>query len=97
MKNSLNVLKTLGVSFLTVLAGFLAMVIPFNLFDELSSRAMSFIFFGEITVYILLGFIFLVHKEISQRKKKAKKIKTQEEYIRKIKADDKRTYFNNAA
>ena len=74
MKNILKAIKGTAVSALIILAGFLAMVIPFNLFDELSSRAMSIIFFGEIAVFIALGFAYLIHKELTQKRKYQEKI-----------------------
>lgn len=75
MKRFLNAIKGIAISAVIISAGFSAMVIPFNLFDQLSSRAMSAIFFGEITVYIIMGFIFLICKDKAQKKKYKEQIR----------------------
>lgn len=75
MKKILSAIKGIALSAVIILAGFSAMVIPFNLFDQLSSREMSIIFFGEITVYIIMGFIFLICKDKAEKKKYKEQIR----------------------
>ncbi len=94
MKNILKAIKGTAVSALIILAGFLAMVIPFNLFDELSSRAMSIIFFGEIAVFIALGFAYLIHKELTQKRKYQEKISCER---RRRKIEEKNEQWLNIA
>lgn len=65
-------------------AGFIAISLPFKLFEELSTDGMHLLFISEIIIYFVTGMVFLL---IAEHKKQCK-AKSKERHIernRKIK------------
>lgn len=79
MKN--KVLKGLLLSVLSLIAGYFAISLPFNLFGTLSSSAMHIVFITELAIYFAIGMIFLVAFE----KSKEKKVKAEQRHIQRKK------------
>lgn len=71
-------IKGLLLSVSSLAVGFFAISLPFHLFDELSSSAMSIVFIAELIIYLAIGLGFLVVKE----KRQQKKIKAQQRHIK---------------
>ena len=80
MKNLIN--KAI-ISVAALFVGFGAMVLPFQLFTNLTPMQMRILFFAEIVVYFLIASaFFLVKEEKAQRKIKA--IEYEERHARRI-------------
>jgi uncharacterized membrane protein YraQ (UPF0718 family) len=71
--------KSLGLSVSALAIGFIAISLPFHLFDELSNKAMNAVFITELIIYIAIGLIFAVIKD----KKQQQKIKQAKRHIKK--------------
>lgn len=73
MKKSINnILKSVLVSLTTLIVGFVAISLPFNLFNTLTEKEMRIIFLCEIIIYSVMFALFFVVKERSEEKKKQK-------------------------
>ena len=71
-----NILKSIALSVAALFFGFIAISLPFNLFNTLSSDAMHIVFISEIIIYFAIGMLFLVFKD----KKKQEEIKMQKRH-----------------
>lgn len=83
--NKKDLLKSVFITVASLVAGFLAISLPFNLLDELSSSQMTMVFAIEIISYTLIGLIFLTARQIEadkKKKKQEKRIKRQTEIKR---------------
>ena len=64
--------KAILLSVAALAAGYLAISLPFNLFNTMSDRAMQGIFLGELIIYFVISLIFLVaHQRKKEEKMKA--------------------------
>lgn len=83
MKNKLkNFLYGLFLSTISLAVCFLALAIPFQLFNEISGFGIKLLFLCEIIVYSVIALICLVVKEKNNQKKEKQKQK-------RIKRDEK--------
>lgn len=83
--NKKDLLKGVLITVGSLVAGFLAISLPFNLLNDLSSSQMTIIFAAEIISYSLIGLIFITAKQIEADKKKKRqerRIKRQAEIKR---------------
>lgn len=83
--NKKDLLKGALIAIGSLVAGFLAISLPFNLLNELSSSQMTMVFAIEIVSYSLIGLIFLTARQIEadkKKKKQEKRIKRQTEIKR---------------
>ena len=90
-----KILKSIAISFLSLVAGYWAISFPFNLFGTLTKDAMHLVFIAEIIIYFVIAMIFLVIAD----KRKQEKIKFEqrhEERCRKIE-QVKRDWYDIAA
>lgn len=93
--NKKDLLKGIIVSVATLVFGYIAIAIPFNIFDSLSKDGERIFFISELCLYILIGCIFLLFKE--HKEKQARKEKERHERrIAKIN-DVKENWYNIAA
>ena len=65
-----KVLKGLLLSLLALGVGYVAISLPFNLFNTLSDAAMEIIFIGELVIYSAVGGIFLLVNENQKTQKR---------------------------
>ncbi|MBQ7203469.1 MAG: hypothetical protein IJS03_05595 [Eubacterium sp.] len=65
-----KVLKGLLLSLLALGVGYVAISLPFNLFNTLSDAAMEVIFIGELVIYSAVGGIFLLVNENQKTQKR---------------------------
>ena len=90
-----KILKSIAISFLSLVSGYWAISFPFNLFGTLTKDAMHLVFIAEIIIYFVIAMIFLVIAD----KRKQEKIKFEqrhEERCRKIE-QVKRDWYDIAA
>ena len=81
MKNITKVLKAIIISILSLTVGYLAISIPFRLFNTLDSDAMRMLFIGELIIYITVLLIFLVSRDkvrIKKEKEEQRKFQREE-------------------
>lgn len=83
MKNFKTLLKGLALSLISLTAGFIAISLPFHIFD-MSSSALNIVFVAELAIYIVIGLIFLIIKD-KKEQEKIKMIKRHEKRNKKIK------------
>ncbi len=69
--NIRKIIKGLSLSIISLIAGLIAIGLPFKLFTNLSDDALKTFFVIEMTVYIVVGTIFLIIAD-NQNKKKSK-------------------------
>ncbi len=79
----------------TLAVGFIALALPFHLFDELSSKEMQLLFICEITVYLTIGMLYLAAKQRKRDRKIKEKNKALERRAKFQKAFDE--YYSLAA
>lgn len=71
-----NTIKTILLSAVTLAAGFIAMSVPFRLFDNLSQMQMRILLIAEVIIYfIIFSVVFLKKEANAQRKAKEKELK----------------------
>lgn len=75
--NKNNILKGIMLTLSALIVGFIAISLPFKLFDELTSSQMTILFATEIIVYFLLGAIYLIAKDIKAQKVERKQIRAE--------------------
>ncbi|MBE6720470.1 MAG: hypothetical protein E7571_07445 [Ruminococcaceae bacterium] len=68
--------KATLMSALSLIIGFLAISLPFNLFSTLSSVMIQRVFLGELVIYFVIAMLFLVF----QQKKKERLIKSEQRH-----------------
>lgn len=83
MKNFKTFLKGLVLSLISLTAGFIAISLPFHIFD-MSDSTMNIVFVAELAIYIVIGLIFLIIKD-KKEQEKIKMIKRHEKRNEKIK------------
>ncbi|MBQ9532095.1 MAG: hypothetical protein IJR70_08480 [Eubacterium sp.] len=71
MKRNNRIIKSALLTLASLIIGFIAIAVPFNLFNTLTSEAMHIVFIAEIIIYFLVSMFFL----IAYDKKKQEKIK----------------------
>ena len=71
MKRNNRIIKSALLTLASLIIGFIAIAVPFNLFYTLTSEAMHIVFIAEIIIYFLVSMFFL----IAYDKKKQEKIK----------------------
>ena len=95
MNNFSKVLKAVIMSIASLGIGFAAISLPFRLFDTLSAEGMRYLFIGELTLYFVIGMIFLAAKEKRQQKKTKEAARR---FQRQIKLEQaQREYYDFAA
>lgn len=93
--NKKDILKGVLISIITLVAGYVAMIVPFNLFLSVSKDGQRIFFIIELCIYLVIGSIFLLVQE--NKEKQAKKEKARhEERARKIK-DVQQNWYDIAA
>ncbi|MBQ9516559.1 MAG: hypothetical protein IJR60_00595 [Eubacterium sp.] len=71
-----NFVKGLVISVLSLAVGYVAISLPFRLFDTLDSAMMQKVFIGELVIYLAIGLLFLA----LQQKKKEQQAKMQQRH-----------------
>ena len=79
MKKTRMILKGIMMSAVTLCVGFLALSLPFKLFNDLSRRDMQVLFITELVVYFICTIVYLSIKD----KKDTEKVKEEERRIQK--------------
>ncbi len=79
-----NFVKGLLLSIVSLAAGFVAIGVPFRIFDFLSADGMRILFAIEVGIYLGIGLIFLTIQD-SKKKQRAKEIKKHEQRQLKVK------------
>lgn len=93
--NKKNLLKGIIISIVTLIAGYGAMAIPFNIFLTVSKDGQRIFFLAELCIYLVIGSIFLLIQD--KKEKQAKKQKARhEERAQKIK-DVQQNWYDIAA
>ena len=71
MKKTKAVLKGFMMSVITLGVGFFALALPFKMFAGLTSREMRLLFLAELTVYFIMGIVYLIFqdKKIKEKEK----------------------------
>lgn len=93
--NKKDLLKGIIISIFTLIAGYGAMAIPFNLFLTVSKDGQRIFFLAELCIYLVIGSIFLLIQD--KKEKQAKKQKARhEERAQKIK-DVQQNWYDIAA
>lgn len=93
--NKKDLLKGIIISIVTLIAGYGAMAIPFNLFLTVSKDGQRIFFLAELCIYLVIGSIFLLIQD--KKEKQAKKQKARhEERAQKIK-DVQQNWYDIAA
>lgn len=84
--NIKNFGKAVMLSISAIIVGFIAIAVPFRIFDTLSSDGIRILFFVEMTIYIALGMIFLVIQERKnqERVRQAKRHEQRELKIKEV-------------
>lgn len=68
--NKKDLLKGIIISIVTLIVGYGAMAIPFNLFLTVSKDGQRIFFLAELCIYLTIGCIFLLVQESKQKNKK---------------------------
>lgn len=93
--NKKDLLKGIIISIVTLIAGYGAMAIPFNIFITVSKDGQRIFFLAELCIYLVIGSIFLLIQD--KKEKQAKKQKARhEERAQKIK-DVQQNWYDIAA
>lgn len=93
--NKKDLLKGIVISIVTLIAGYGAMAIPFNIFLTVSKDGQRIFFLAELCIYLVIGSIFLLIQD--KKEKQAKKQKARhEERAQKIK-DVQQNWYDIAA
>lgn len=93
--NKKDLLKGIIISIVTLIAGYGAMAIPFNIFLTVSKDGQRIFFLAELCIYLVIGSIFLLIQD--KKEKQAKKQKARhEKRTQKIK-DVQQNWYDIAA
>ncbi|WP_296078809.1 hypothetical protein [uncultured Eubacterium sp.] len=93
--NKKDLLKGIIISVITLITGYGAMAIPFNIFLTVSKDGQRIFFLAELCIYLVIGSIFLLIQD--KKEKHAKKQKARhEERAQKIK-DVQQNWYDIAA
>lgn len=93
--NKKDLFKGIIISVITLIAGYGAMAIPFNIFLTVSKDGQRIFFLAELCIYLVIGSIFLLIQD--KKEKQAKKQKARhEERAQKIK-DVQQNWYDIAA
>lgn len=79
-----NFVKGLILSVVSLVMGFVAIGVPFRIFDFLSEDGMRILFAVEIGIYLAIGGVFLIVQD-NKKKQRARDIKRHEERQLKVK------------
>ena len=90
--NKKDLIKGIIISIVTLIVGYGAMAIPFNLFLTVSKDGQRIFFLAELCIYLVIGSIFLLIQEKQAKKQKAR----HEERAQKIK-DVQQNWYDIAA
>lgn len=82
MKN--NFAKGLLLSVVSLVVGFVAIGVPFKIFDFLSADGMRILFAVEVAIYLLIGAVFLTIQE-KKKKQREQEMKRHEKRQLKVK------------
>ena len=93
--NKKDLLKGIIISIVTLIAGYGAMAIPFNLFLTVSKDGQRIFFLAELCIYLVIGSIFLLIQDKKERQAKKQKAR-HEERAQKIK-DVQQNWYDIAA
>lgn len=90
-----EILKGIIISIITLAVGYAAMAIPFNLFLSVSKDGQRIFFLIELSVYFVVGCIFLLiqDKKEKQAEKEKERHRIREEKIK----DVQENWYNIAA
>lgn len=93
MKN--NFFKGIIISVITLIMGYLAVALPLNLFNILSKDGQRIFFIAEISIYLIIGTVFLIAKDKKEQqiKKQNKRHKERKEKIKEVQEN----WYNIAA
>ncbi len=75
MKKNVRFLKGLVLAATALIIAFLAIALPFRLFDTLEPSQLRMLFLSEIAIYFCGAMFFLISKEKKQQKKLKEKEK----------------------
>ncbi len=68
-----KIVKAFVISVLSLAVGYMAISLPFRLFDSLGGDMMHKVFIGELLIYLAIGMVFLaVQQKKSEQQKKSK-------------------------
>lgn len=70
MKTCIKILKALVFSVATLIAGYAAIAVPFQLIGTVSKSDLHLIFTVELGIYFLLAMLFLIVKEQRERQRR---------------------------
>lgn len=93
--NKKDLRKGIIISIVTLIAGYGAMAIPFNLFLTVSKDGQRIFFLAELCIYLVIGSIFLLIQDKKERQAKKQKAR-HEERAQKIK-DVQQNWYDIAA
>ncbi len=93
--NKKDLLKGIIISIITLVAGYGAMAIPFNLFLTISKDGQRIFFLIELCVYLTIGSIFLIVQDKKEKQIKKQKARHKER-AQKIK-DVQQNWYDIAA
>ncbi len=93
--NKKDLLKGIIISIITLVAGYGAMAIPFNLFLTISKDGQRIFFLIELCVYLTIGSIFLIIQDKKEKQIKKQKARHKER-AQKIK-DVQQNWYDIAA
>ncbi len=82
--NKKDILKGIAISIITLVVGYVAMIVPFNLFLSISKDGQRIFFIIELCVYLTVGCVFMLIQEKKENQAKKEKAR-HEERARKIK------------
>lgn len=93
--NKKDILKGVAISIITLVVGYVAMMVPFNLFLSISKDGQRIFFIIELCEYLTVGCVFMLIQEKKENQAKKEKAR-HEERARKIK-DVQQNWYDIAA
>lgn len=93
--NKKDILKGVAISIITLVVGYVAMIVPFNLFLSISKDGQRIFFIIELCVYLTVACVFMLIQEKKENQAKKEKAR-HEERARKIK-DVQQNWYDVAA
>lgn len=93
--NKKDILKGVAISIITLVVGYVAMIVPFNLFLSISKDGQRIFFIIGLCVYLTVGCVFMLIQEKKENQAKKEKAR-HEERARKIK-DVQQNWYDIAA
>ena len=68
--NKKDILKGVAISIITLVVGYVAMIVPFNLFLSISKDGQRIFFIVELCVYLTVGCVFMLIQEKKENKQR---------------------------